>query len=74
MTSESSMSSKEQRVALALTSGEAKLIALVIKREVALTAGEDGLNLPAGNYALIVLPDTAAPEGVYAIRAEPAQA
>lgn len=72
MSNESNMSSKEQMVANALASGEAKLIAVIIGREVALTAGGDSLALPLGNYVLAVLPETAAPEGVYAIRAEPA--
>lgn len=70
MATDSSTTTKEQLVASALTNGEARLVALVIGCDLALTAGEDGLSLPHGNYALVVLSETGAAPGVYAIRPE----
>lgn len=70
MATDSNTKTKEQLVANALASGEARLVAIVIGRELALTAGEDGLSLPHGNYALVMLPETKAAAGVYAVRPE----
>lgn len=63
---------KAQVVLSAIEKGEARLLAIIIKREVEVSAGADGLTLPAGNYALIALPDTKREEGVYLIKEESA--
>jgi hypothetical protein len=68
MSNDSNISSKAQIVLHAIEKGDARLLAIIIKRDLRVSAGEDGLTLPSGNYALIALPDTKRDEGVYLVR------
>jgi hypothetical protein len=66
-------SSKEEMVAVALTNGGAKLIAVIVGQPVDVKSGTGGLDLPVGTYAIIALPPASAtPPGVYLTGGKPA--